>query len=184
MLKGGPDPYGRWSMWFCICILDPRCQCVVPVNSRSGKQIVLHLSTETLAFFEWLGKTQSSFVPGRQSVDNAIIVQEVIHSLKKKKGKMGWMVLKLDLEKAYDRLEWGFIRRVLHYFKFPEAVISLIMNCILSTEMAVVVNGRVSRCFKPSRGIRQGDPLSPYIFILCMEYPHQLIQKEFVFRRK
>ena len=52
---------------------------------------------------------QSAFIPGRKGIDNAIIAQEVIHSLNKKKGKVGYMVLKIDLEKAYDKLEWSFI---------------------------------------------------------------------------
>ena len=52
---------------------------------------------------------QSAFVPSRKGIDNAIIAQEVIHSLSKKKGKVGYMALKIDLEKAYDKLEWSFI---------------------------------------------------------------------------
>jgi len=57
--------------------------------------------------------TQSSFVPGRQISDNRIIVQEVLHSMRRKQGKMGYMAIKIDLEKAYDRLRWPFIRETL-----------------------------------------------------------------------
>ena len=56
---------------------------------------------------------QSAFVPGRKGVDNAIIVQELVHTISKKKGKVGFMAIKIDLEKAYDKLEWSFIRRML-----------------------------------------------------------------------
>ena len=52
---------------------------------------------------------QSTFVPGRKGVDNAIIVQEIIHTISKKKGRKGYMAIKVDLEKAYDKLEWSFI---------------------------------------------------------------------------
>lgn len=52
---------------------------------------------------------QSAFVPGRKGIDNAIIVQELIHSISRKKGTVGYMAIKIDLEKAYDKLEWSFI---------------------------------------------------------------------------
>ena len=83
---------------------------------------------------------------------------------------MGYMAIKLDLEKAYDRLEWNFIHKVLHAFHFPPKLTRIIISCISSTDISILVNGGMLDSFEPSRGIRQGDPLSPYIFILCMEY--------------
>ena len=62
---------------------------------------------------------QTAFVIGRKGVDNAIITQELIHTIGRKKGRMGYMVIKIDLEKAYDRLEWSFIREVLQAANFP-----------------------------------------------------------------
>ena len=62
---------------------------------------------------------QSAFVPGRKGIDNAIIVQELIHSISRKKGAMGYMAIKLDLEKAYDKLEWSFIRERLLEINLP-----------------------------------------------------------------
>jgi hypothetical protein len=113
---------------------------------------------------------QAAFVPGRRGVDNAIIAQEIIHSMHKKKGRVGQLVLKLDLEKAYDRLEWSFIREVLNFFKFPLSFVNLMLECVSTSSFSILVNGGQMETFKPTRGIRQGDPLSPYLFILCMEY--------------
>ena len=85
------------------------------------------------------------------------------------------MALKIDLEKAYDKLEWSFIRGMLRRYNFPDNIIDIIMSCISSVSTSILFNGGSLDPFKPSRGIRQGDPLSPYIFILCMEFLNQLI---------
>ena len=118
---------------------------------------------------------QTIFVPGRKGVDNTIIVQEVVHSLSKKKGKVGYMALKIDLGKAHDKLEWSFIRDVLIRANFPVDLIEIIMSCISTISTSILFNGEVLEPIYPSRGTRQEDPLSPYLFILCMEYLGQLI---------
>uniref|UniRef100_A0A2N9EFE1 Reverse transcriptase domain-containing protein n=1 Tax=Fagus sylvatica TaxID=28930 RepID=A0A2N9EFE1_FAGSY len=121
---------------------------------------------------------QASFIPGRKASDNVIMVQEIIHSMSLSRSKIGYMAIKIDLEKAYDRLEWSFIRLTLQFYKFPSDWIDLIMSCVSSTTLSVLVNGERLTEFAPSRGIRQGDPLSPYLFIMCMEYLAWLIQVE------
>lgn len=88
------------------------------------------------------------------------------------------MALKIDLKKAFDRLEWSFIYHVLCWFKFPKDWVDVIMSCITSSNLSVLVNGERTESFSPSRGIRQGDPFSPYLFILCMEYLASLIETE------
>ena len=123
---------------------------------------------------------QTAFVPGRRGTDNVLIAQELFHALDKKKGKVGFMAVKLDLEKAYDRLEWSFIYRVLQAFHFPLKITKIIMSFITSVNTSILVNRGALECFEPSRGIRQGDPLSPYIFILCMEYLGHLIEQKCV----
>jgi len=113
---------------------------------------------------------QIAFVPRRKGIDNAIIVQEIIHTLSRKKGKVGYMAIKIDLEKAYDKLEWSFIRDMLIRANLPTDLIDIIMSCISTVSTSILFNGEALDPIYPSRGIRQGDPLSPYLFILCMEF--------------
>ena len=121
---------------------------------------------------------QTTFVPGRRGVDNVVIAQELPYTMDRMKGREGYIVVKVDLEKAYDRLEWSFIHKVLQAFRFPDNIIKLIISCISTSSLSVLVNGCALDPFSPSKGIRQGDPLSPYLFILCMEYLGFLIEEK------
>ena len=113
---------------------------------------------------------QIAFVAGRHGSDHVIIAQEIIHSLRNQKRKEGFIVIKIDLEKAYNRLKWYFIRKFLLHFGFPMNMVKLIMSCILSSFSFLLFNGEKLPSFSPTRGIRQEDPLSPFIFLLCIEY--------------
>lgn len=87
------------------------------------------------------------------------------------------MAIKIDLEKAYDRLKWSFIRDTLLQNGIPLNMIEVIMNCITSCNMNFLWNGSLMDTFQPSRGVRQGDLLSPYIFVMCLERLSQLIDE-------
>lgn len=85
------------------------------------------------------------------------------------------MTIKIDLEKVYVRLRWYFIRDTLTYIGFPYNIISLIWSCISSARMQLLWNGEALEEFCPSRGIRQGDPISLYLFVLCLEKLFHLV---------
>ena len=88
------------------------------------------------------------------------------------------MAVKIDLEKTYDRLSWDFTFDTLQDIGIPPKLLIVIMKCFTSTKMHVSQNGELSEEFRPTRRVRQGDPLSPYLFVLCMERLSQLIVKQ------
>lgn len=125
---------------------------------------------------KWISPNQVSFVPGRHISDNIMVTQEILHKCRLAKGEKGFIIWKIDLSKAYDKLNWGFIDQVLCELKIPFPLSKLIMSCISSASFQIILNGNLSDKFSSGSGIRQGDPLSPYIFVLCMEKLSHLIQ--------
>ena len=93
------------------------------------------------------------------------------------KGKTGFMALKLDMSKTYDRVEWSFMEKVLVKMGFQKRWVKLMMACITTASYSVLINGEPHGHITPSRGLRQGDPLSPYLFLMCTEGLHGLINK-------
>lgn len=106
--------------------------------------------------------TQSPFVGGRQIQDNLVIAQEVFHSLKRKnRGGKENVAVKLDMNKAYDRLDWDFLKATLLAFGFNPNWVRLVMILVSTVTYKYKINGFLSKPISPSRGLRQGDPLSP-----------------------
>ncbi|XP_027122034.2 uncharacterized protein [Coffea arabica] len=105
---------------------------------------------------------------GRQIFDNVLLAQELITDIGKA-SRGGNVVLKIDMAKAYDRVSWPFLIQVLRHFDFCEVWIDMIWRLISNVWFSVIVNGAPQGFFKSSRGIRQGDPISPSLFVLCAE---------------
>ncbi|XP_060962265.1 uncharacterized protein LOC115695280 [Cannabis sativa] len=120
--------------------------------------------------------TQAAFVPGRAIQDNNVIAQEIIHSFNRKKGKEGLFAIKIDLMKAYDKMSWGFIDHVMECFAVPQEFGTWVSQCIATTSLNVCLNGGSVGKIIPSCGLRQGDPLSPYLFIWGAEILSRLLE--------
>ncbi|KAB2625745.1 hypothetical protein D8674_017405 [Pyrus ussuriensis x Pyrus communis] len=124
-----------------------------------------------------ISPSQNAFVAGRQIQDCIGIAHEMFHYLKGRKARNRFeMGIKLDMQKAYDRVEWDFLDAVMERMGFSRSWRSLISECISSVKFAVLLNGQAGESFAPSRGLRQGDALSPYLFILVGEVLSKLIQ--------
>ena len=118
---------------------------------------------------------QNAFVGGRQILDAVLVANEAIDS-RKRNGGAGY-VCKLDIEKAYDHVNWRFLLSVMEKMGFGPKWRNWISYCISTVRMAVLVNGAPTDFFSTFRGLRQGDPLSPYLFVLIMEAFSSLISR-------
>ena len=122
-----------------------------------------------------VNSAQNAFVEGRQILDAPLIANEVIDSIMRRKER--GVLCKLDIEKAYDQINWNFIVKVLQRIGFGERWIGWIKWFISTASFSILINGSPTGFFNSYRGLRQGDPLSPYLFVLGMEAFYLVIDK-------
>ena len=128
-----------------------------------------------LILLNLIATTQSVFVPGRLITDNFLVAYESLHAMHcRKKGRRGSLALKLDV---YDRVKWAFLKGFMTKLGFPEMWIERVMCCVSTPSFSIRINGKSYGNIILSRGLRQGDLLSPYLFLLCAEGFSSLLAK-------
>ncbi|GLT99814.1 hypothetical protein SLE2022_172280 [Rubroshorea leprosula] len=124
---------------------------------------------------EIISETQSAFVGGRQLVDSVLVLNEVVDEVRKK--KQAAFVFKADFQKAYDCVNWSFLDWMLDALGFGEKWRGWIRECLSTARVSVLVNGSPTKEFEMGKGLRQGDPLSPFLFLMVGEALHGLVKK-------
>jgi hypothetical protein len=122
-----------------------------------------------------LAEEQLGFLKGRQILDAIGTAQECLHSIKTK--NLPAILLKLDLKQAFDCINWNFLHLILLQCGFGAAITNWMMGCITTATLAVLINGEASKAFHSERGLRQGCPLSPLLFILVLESLNILLKR-------
>ncbi|CAN0925181.1 Transposon TX1 uncharacterized 149 kDa protein [Linum grandiflorum] len=126
-----------------------------------------------------IGDEQSAFIRGRSIFDNIVVAFESLHYMKTKpRTKQEFAALKVDISKAYDRVEWHYMEGLMSKLGFAPKWICWMMMCISSVEYRVLLNEELGETFRPARGLRQGCPLSPFLFLLCAEGLSALLRRE------
>ncbi|XP_074266789.1 uncharacterized protein LOC141590074 [Silene latifolia] len=124
---------------------------------------------------EIISPNQSAFIKGREIVDNILICQDLVR-LYNRKSCSPRCIMKMDLKKAYDSIEWQFIEQMLLALKFPAKMVQWIMKCVSSPWFTLSLNGSTFGYFQGKRGIRQSDPMSLLVFTICMEYLSRILR--------
>ncbi|GJZ84343.1 RNA-directed DNA polymerase, eukaryota, reverse transcriptase zinc-binding domain protein [Tanacetum coccineum] len=120
---------------------------------------------------------QSAFIPGRAITDNILLVQELLKGYNCANGPKRCS-FKIDIQKAYDTVSWTFFEDIMGRFGFPRKMIDWIIACISNYKFSICVNGERHGYFKGGRGLRHGDPISPYIFTIVMDMLNLIMKDE------
>lgn len=124
-----------------------------------------------------IAPAQAAFIPNRNITNNTILNHEIMHYMNGRKGKLTYMPLKIDMMKAYDRVDWGVLKEIMRLHGFSPTFIKLVNECCTAPTYSVLLGGSPYGFFGASRGIRQGDPISPALFTLLFDLFSRILTK-------
>jgi hypothetical protein len=158
------------------CITDYRPISLCNVLYKLIAKVVANWLKKVLGTI--ISPSQSAFILGRLITNNVLVAFEALHTMDRKlKGREGFMALKLDMSKAYNRVEWNYLEAIMRRLGFADRWVRMVMTCVRTVSFSVLINGQPYGKIIPTRGIRQGDPLSPYFFIICAEGLSSLLNR-------
>ncbi|XP_026434310.1 uncharacterized protein LOC113331882 [Papaver somniferum] len=180
----GPDGYPP-GFYQKMCLIPKNNGPKTPHDFRpiSLSNVAYKIISELLAnrlkkvMDKFISPYQAAFLTSKQITDNIVIAHELVGTMKKCKARKGLMAVKLDMSTGFDRIEWGFLINILKKLGFHKDWCDMIFECISTVSASVLLNGSPGEVFYPSRGLRQGDPLSPYLFIIVMDCFSRLMVK-------
>ena len=164
-LPKGDKPKQFLKNWRPISLLNTTYKLASAVIANRIKAVLPHI----------INSDQTGFISGRYIGENIRTLYDLMNYTEK--NNMPALLLLIDFEKAFDSVAWSFIHKVLEFFNFGESIKKRVNIFYTNIKSCTIVNGHTSPWFRLGRGCRQGDPLSPYIFVLCAEILANMIRK-------